>query len=324
MKPQRIEISYKTVIFIALFGALLAALWQIRSIIIMFFVCFMFMEALNPTVTWLEHRRVPRPLGIAFLYVIILSVISLAVALIIPILVEQTTGLISSLPSVIQNINIFGYTANSIDWASQIQILENLPSEIAKFTISLFSNIFSAFVFFVVTFYMLIERQHIQKYSFKFFGQNGRQKVIDILDTLEVRLGHWVNAELLLMTVIGLLSYIGYSLIGIKYAVPLALVAGLLEAVPNIGPTVATILAAVVGMTVSPIHSLLAVILGIFIQQLENNFIVPKIMKETVGLNPLVTILVIAIGAKLAGVGGAVLAVPVYLTVEVLIHKIRG
>lgn len=320
MKSQRIEISYKTVLFIAGFIALLALLWQIKSILILFFVCFIFMEAVNPTIIKMERLKIPRALGILFIYAIIISVISFAIAGIIPVFVEQTGGLVDSLPKVFNNIEVFGIKAQAIDWSSQIQVLENLPAEIAKAVLSMFSNVLSGFVLLVVTFYMLLERKNIQKYSFHFFGKDGRETTLKILENLEDRLGHWVNAELLLMTTIGIISYIGYSLIGLTYTVPLAIIAGLLEAVPNIGPTVATLLAAIVGLTISPLHGLLAVILGILIQQIENNFIVPKVMKETVGLNPLVTILLIAVGAKLGGVAGAILAIPVFLTLEVIVR----
>ena len=99
----------------------------------------------------------------------------------------------------------------------------------------------------------------------------------------------------------------------------MAIFAALLEAVPTIGPTLATIVASIVGFTISPLTGFLTIGWGIVIQQLENNIIVPKIMKQTVGFNPLITILLIATGAKLAGVIGAVLAVPLYLTIETII-----
>jgi predicted PurR-regulated permease PerM len=124
------------------------------------------------------------------------------------------------------------------------------------------------------------------------------------------------------MTSIGLLSYFGYLVLGLSYAIPLALIAGLLEIVPNIGPIIATTLAALVGLTISPLTALFAIIWGIVIQQAENNIIVPKVMKATVGLNPIITILTIATGAQLGGVGGALLAVPIYLTLETIISTL--
>ena len=281
------------------------------------------MEALNPAVSRLERFKIPRPLGILILYIIILTVISFSVAGIVPILVEQTTGLVKTLPETLKNIKIFG--SDAIDLSSQFKILENLPGGIAKTAISVVSNVISGFVILFLTFYLLLEKKNFPKYGNEVFGETGKEKMIAIIEKLEARLGSWVTAEFFLMSIIGLLSYIGYSILGLNYAVPLAIFAGLLEAVPSIGPTVATALAALVGFTISPLTGVLAIVVGTVIQQLENNIIVPRIMKQTVGFNPLVTILLIAAGAKLGGVVGAILALPVFLTIEtifkVLINK---
>lgn len=319
MKPQRIEISYKTILFIVALSVILILLWSIRNILILLFICFLFAETLNPTIVSLEKLKINRAIAIILVYFSIISFISFAVAGIVPIVVEQTTGLINVLPSIISQIDIFGFSVNSIDWASQFKFIESLPTSIARLTVSIFSNFFSFFVVLFMTFYLLIERNNIRNYSFKIFGSRGREKTLLFLELLEKHLGNWVNAEIILMTTIGLLSFFSFTLIGLNYALPLAIIAGLLEAVPGLGPAISTILAAMVGLTISPMTSLLAIISGIIIQQLENNFIVPKVMKETVGINPLVTIISIAIGAQLGGILGAILAVPVYLTINALL-----
>lgn len=316
MKNKKIEISYKNIIFTVLFLLGLVVLWQIRTLIVLLFISFVLMEALNPAVTRLEKYKIPRPVGILILYIIILSVISFVVAGIIPILTEQTAGLIQTLPQALKNIKIFG--SDAIDLSSQFKILENIPGGIAKVAISVVSNVISSFIILFLTFYLLLEKKNFSKYGYDFFGEIGKEKMLNIIGQLELRLGSWVNAEILLMTIIGALSYIGYTILGLRYAVPLAIFAGLLEAVPSIGPTVATALAALVGFTISPLTGVLAIIVGTLIQQLENNIIVPRIMKKTVGFNPLVTILLIASGAKLGGVIGAILALPLFLTFETI------
>lgn len=317
MKPKRIEISYKTIIFTVLFLISLVLLWQIRSIILLLFVSFIFMEALNPIVSRLEKIKIPRPVGILIIYVLILATLSFTIAGIVPILVEQTAGLINSLPNMLQNVKIFGN--NAIDLSSQFKILENIPGNIAKTAIEIVTNIISGFVIFFLTFYLLLEKKNFSKYSLSIFGETGKTKFLEIIDALESRLGHWVNAQFFLMTIIGICSYIAYLLLGLKYAVPLAILAGLLEAVPTIGPILTSIVASIVGFTISPLTGLLTIGVGVIIQQLENNIIVPKIMKETIGLNPLITILLIATGAQLAGITGALLAVPLYLIIETVV-----
>lgn len=318
MTPQKIEISHKTIIFTIIFLASLFLLWSLRSLIALFFVCFILMEALHPTVTKLQKLKIPRPIAILILYIVILAFVSFSVAGVVPLLVEQTNGLVNTLPDAIANFSFFG--ASAIDLSSQFKILENIPGEIAKTVVSLFSNVFSAFVILVITFYLLLERRNFDDYSFNFFGIKGKVKALKIFGLLEKRLGSWLNAEILLMTIIGLLSYVAFLLLGLPYAVPLAILAGLLELIPNIGPTVSAVLAGLVGLTISPLTGVLAVLAGVLIQQLENNLIVPKIMKETVGINPLITILLLASGAKLGGIIGAILAVPIYLTVHSILQ----
>lgn len=320
MKPQKIELSYKTIVFTVIFLLSLLLLWSIRGILLLLFVCFIFAEALNPTVNRLVKAKIPRPLAIIIIYLIILAIFSFAIAGIIPGLVDQTSGLIDTLPRTISSIKIFGITADQI--YPQFRLLETLPTNIATLTVSLFSDIFSGFIVLVVTFYLILEKKNFSKYALGLFGVKGQEKTEKIMLELETKMGSWVNAELFLMTVIGVLSYFGYIILGLNYALPLAIIAGLLEIVPSIGPTIATILAAIVGLSISPLTALLAIIWGIIIQQLEGNIIVPKVMRDNVGLKPLITIVLIAAGAKLAGVLGAILAVPTFLTLEVIIKNI--
>jgi len=323
MKIRKIEISPKTIIFTVGFLLAIAFFWQIRDILVMIFISFVLMHAINPLVTRLQKIKIPRVLAIIIAYILVVSVLSFFIASIIPILIEQTVGLINSLPEITKNIKIFGqnsfFTENNIDLTSQFKVLESIPTNIVSIAFSIGSNIFSALMIFVITFYLLLEKKNFPKYGDNFFGEKGRIKFLKIMNNLETSLGSWVSAELLLMTIIGLLSYFGYLALGLKYAVPLAIIAGLLEAVPNIGPIIATILAGLIGLTVSPLIALFTVIFGILVQQLENNFIVPKIMKKTVGLNPIITIILITAGGKLAGIGGALLAIPLFLTVQAII-----
>jgi len=323
MKVRKIEISPKTIVFTVLFLISIAFFWQIRDILVMIFISFVLMHAINPLVNQLQKIKIPRVLSIVIVYILVFGVIGFCVAGIIPLLVEQTTGLINSLPQIVQNIKIFGqnsfFIENNIDLTSQFGFLSSIPSNITKVAISIVSNIFSCFIISVITFYLLLEKKNFSKYGDNFFGEKGKTRFLKIMDNLESSLGSWVSAEFILMITIGVLSYFGYLALGLKYAVPLAIIAGLLEIIPNIGPIIATVLAALVGLTISPMIALFTIIFEILVQQLENNFIVPKIMSKTVGLNPIVTIILIASGGKLAGIGGALLAIPLFLTVRAII-----
>jgi len=126
-----------------------------------------------------------------------------------------------------------------------------------------------------------------------------------------------------LMLIIGCLTFIGLYFLNVPYVLILALIAGLFEIIPYIGPIIAAIPAVILAFLVSPLLALLVVVLYIVIQQLENYVIVPQIMKKAVGLNPIVIIVVMLIGAKLAGVLGLILAVPLTASVAEFLKDIR-
>jgi predicted PurR-regulated permease PerM len=125
------------------------------------------------------------------------------------------------------------------------------------------------------------------------------------------------------MSIIGVTTYIGLLLLGVKYALPLGIIAGLLEAIPNIGPTIAAIPAFLVGFSQYPLLGLFTVLMSIGIQQLENHIVVPMVMKRVVGLHPILTLIVLVVGGRYAGVMGMLFAIPLALVVETIITKIR-
>jgi len=316
MTPQKIEISYKTIVFTAVLGIGLYLAWLLRGLILLLFICLLLTETLNPAVTRLQKLKIPRTLGILLLYLIIFAILSFSIAGIVPIFVTQTSGLIKTLPGTLENFKIFGTSA--VDLSNQFKIIETLPSEIAQTALSVFSNLAVGFLVLVITFFLLHERNRVDSYSQRAFGSGGQVKVAKIINLLENRLGKWVNGLILQMLVIGLLSYLVYVIIGLNYAVPLAIIAGILEIIPIIGAVIAVSLASLVALNISPLIMLIVVMTGVVIHLIINNLITPKIMKEAVGLNPLVTILLMTIGVELAGATGIILAIPIFLTLQIV------
>lgn len=324
--PKTIEISHRTVIFTVIFLGVVWLLVKISSIILGLFVSILLMTALNPLVYRLVRFKIPRVLAILIVYVLLLSAIGWGLAGIFPPLIEQTSNFVDKLPNLLSRASLWLSTLGikNIDpdvFTGQISQLGSLPANIVSFVISVFSNIIAIFTVLVVTFYMLLERDRLNRYLTILFGDIKEKKAKDLVDKLESRLGGWVRGELILMTIIGLLTYVGLFLLGIPYALPLAILAGILEIVPGIGPIVSSIPAILLGLTVSPVMSLAVAALYFLVQQLENNLIVPNVMKRTAGVNPLVTMISIAIGLKLAGVLGAILAVPIIIVAHVFLTE---
>jgi len=316
-QTKKIEISYRTIIFTFIFIAAIWFLFQIRSVLLILFISIILTGALNPAVVSMEKKGVPRWLSILFIYLILITLFVAAVAGLTPSLVEQTSSLVKTTVDLLSKLDFLGISSN---WTQE---LGGLPSQILKFALGLFSNITSVIFVLVITFYVLLEHKNLDSYLFFLFGSTGKKRASGIIEKMENKLGGWVRGELILMTIVGLISYIGFKILGLKYALPLALLAGLLEVIPNIGPTIASVPAILAALMVSPLIALLTAIWCILVQQLENSLIVPKVMQKSVGVNPLVTIIVLAIGFKLAGVMGAILGIPIYLTIEVAVSEFR-
>ena len=151
------------------------------------------------------------------------------------------------------------------------------------------------------------------------FLTDEKDKIKSLLVRIENKLGAWLRGQLVLMLIIGVATYLGLILLGVDYALALAVIAGLLEIVPILGPIISAVPALIMGFVISPVTGFAVIGLYLLIQQLESNLIVPKVMQKAVGFNPLVTIIALMVGGQLMGIVGAILAVPIVIVaVEVV------
>jgi len=318
MKPAKIEITYKTIVFTCLFLIFLFFLFKIRHILLLLFIGLIFMSALSPIVDKMEKFKIPRGVATLILYIIIWTTISFGVAALVPPLVEQTGRFITRLPQDVTQISQGRFDLSILE-----PHLQKLPEQIVTIALATFSNIVGLFTFMVIVFYLILERKNLKKYLLFLFGSNDREKHAEtFISKLEHKLGSWFRGQLILMLIVGILSYLGLTFLGVEFAIPLAFIAGLLEVIPNIGPTLAAVPAILVALGTSPVLALATLALYFVIQQLENQLIVPKVMSKAVGLSPLIVIISLMIGFKIAGIAGAVLSVPTVLLLEIVINDL--
>jgi len=315
--PKKIEISHRTIVFVFVFIFALWFLYFIRDIILQLFVAVFIMTVLNPFVRTLTRFKIPRTLAVFVIYLFIIALFSLLIAGIIPPLVEQSTSFANSLPKYLSTLGISPYISEQIT-GQIISSIGSLPGQIIKVGVSIFSNVISVLAVLVFSLYLLLSREKLEDQLGFLFGDEKKKKIGRVIDRLEMRLGGWARGELALMILVGSANYIGLSLMGIPFALPLAILAGLLEIIPNIGPITAAIPGIIIGLSISPVTGLAVGALALLIQQLENYVLVPKIMEKSVGVSPLITLLALAIGFRIAGVVGAILAIPATITLQVL------
>jgi predicted PurR-regulated permease PerM len=234
------------------------------------------------------------------------------ISLIIPPIIYETASLIRSLPLYLQDaapdLN------NYIDYSDVTRYLPNVTNDLLGIVTGVFSN-----ALFVVTtlffgLYFLLEENMFHDFLKRYFDEDKVERVTAVLHTAESRMSSWFWGELTLMTVVGVLTFIGLNLIGIRYALPLAVLAGLLEVVPNIGPIISSIPAILIGFGTSYFTGFSAMALYVVVQQLENSLIVPIIMRKAVGINPILTLI--------GGILGVLLAIPLFLFIETIITEV--
>lgn len=315
---HQVEISYKTIIFTVFFLIFMWFLFRIRHLLLLLFIAVIFMSVLSPLVDKLERRRIPRSLATLFFYILILAAIGFGAASLIPPLAEQLTKFFSLFP---QNLNQL--TQGRFDLSIFQPQLSALPQQLLIIALGIFDNILSVFTFLVIVYYLIMERKNMKKYLLFLFGHNATEEhAEEFIVKLEKKLGGWVRGQLTLMLIIGVLTYIGLTILGVEFAIPLAFFAGLLEVIPSIGPTVSAVPAILVALGASPVLALATAALYFIIQQLENQLIVPRVMSKAVGLRPLVVIIALLAGLRVAGVAGMVLSVPTVLMGELLFNDL--
>lgn len=322
--PLKVEISHKTVVFTVAFLISLWLLIQIREIIILIFLSVILVAAFLKPVEWLSARKFPRVFSVLLVYLLVIALMSLAASIIIPPLVEQTSALISKLPQIISNINEFFIFANipAEDVSSVLsKQIQGFVGNIVSITTTIFSSIFLIITVLVLSFYLLLDWNKFVSLASSPFSGKQEKRVIGLISKLENGLGRWVRGQLSLSFIVGILTFIGLQLLGIPYALPLALLAGMLEIVPVIGPIISAIPAILVALTISPLMGMATTALFIVVQQLENHLIVPMIMSKVIGLQPPVIIVALLIGARLAGIGGAILIPPILIIIKIVFNE---
>jgi len=319
-KTEKIEISYRTIIFTVLFLVALWFLYYIKDIILQLFVALVLMSILNPTVESLTKHKIPRALSILLVYLVMLSILGVTIAALVPTLINQTTKFVGSIPKYLDNLGIFGtYTEQVIGQA--IAQVGAFPSQLAKVIVSLFSNVFSVVAVLIFSFYLLLSREKLEHQYEYLFGKERSVEIHRILIRMEGKLGNWARGQLALMFLVWSSTYIGLFLLGIPFALPLSILAGLLEIIPIIGPFISAVPAVIVALSISPILGIATTSLYFLIQQLENYIFVPKVMEKSAGVTPMVTLIALAVGLKVSGVVGALISIPVVITIKVLFKE---
>jgi predicted PurR-regulated permease PerM len=329
---------HRVALFVLATLALLAwIVWQVRGALPAFFIAAALAFILDPIVTSLQRRSVPRWAGVLVAYAVVVGLIWVLVAFAIPPLADQTRELIDHLPEL--GGALTSVQQDLLDWYASLPLPDDLRAMVdesiananAAFAEAVRSILGPAFstllrtagfilgliVIPVWLFFVLKDREGLPRSVRRALPEGWHADTNNTLGLMALTGGRWVRGQLLLgaavflATVVGLtiLTVVGFGEFG-RFTLVLALIAGVLEWFPIIGPIIAAIPAILIGLTISPPAAIAAAVLYTAIQQLENNLLVPKVLGDAVKLHPAVMIFALVVGGALFGIGGAILAAP--------------
>lgn len=358
-KTIRFEVSTGMLLKITFFLVAAFFAWQLRGVFFMLFFAFILYSAFDPVVDRLTKFGIPRSLAILVIYIVVLVAMSFILAVGVSALIDQYNNLSSDFDNILDSFlvkveELFPWLQGEIDRQTIVQDLslkQNLTS--SELTSGLISNAFGilssvtsivlgTFVVLMVSIYMLDRQEKFYQPVINYLPKKEQKKAMELMKKVEVGLGSWFVGELFLMLAIGFVTWVAMMVPGLffdsytldQYALPIALLAGLLEAVPNIGPTITSLVAIVIAIgsaslgngdttTVMALQSLYVIATGFLIQNLEAVFLVPKVMKRAVGVDPIVTILGIIAALGMFGIIGALLIIPMIATVQIVFNYLR-
>lgn len=319
---------------------LVVFLYLIRQILFILLIVGILVSALMPSVEWLRSKKIPRLVSVTLVFLLLLVILITFSVVVFPPLVGQLQQLAAELPVKLDDWLHSYETQNTIlstrDWlvdtglidsvGKALEILSqqvsNLSSIIINQTYGVISGIVGLAVVVVLTFYLLLEEDGMKQFIVGILPSKSQVMTLTIINKASAKAGRWLQGQLIVCSIVGLLSFIGYVILGIKFPIVLAIFVGAFNIIPYVGPVLGVIPGLLVAVLQGPWMVLGVIIVNVVVQQLESTFITPRIIGKWVGLSPVTIIISLLIGGTVAGLWGVILAIPVAATISVIIKEL--
>jgi len=316
--------------------------WLIYRFYEVFFILFIAIvlgTVIRPIANWLYQRGLPRAVGVILVYLVLLTLLAGFLWLLFPLIFEQSATLAKDLPGYYQELRIWLINSSNLLFERLGALLPTalpLPGlntiqqsdeqvvtsagQMLSYVILAAKLIFTGIIILGLTLYWTLDGPRIIKSILLLIPQGQRESSGELIAAMEAKVGYYLAGQGILCLVISILALVAYKLIGLPNALVLALAAGVMEAVPMVGPLLGAVPAALVALSIGPDKLIWVIIATTIIQQLENSFLVPRIMKKTVGVNPFVTLLALFAFSSLFGIAGALMAIPLAAMIQLALN----
>lgn len=327
----------RTVVRVILIAVAIAAvlwfLWRIRSVLEMLFIAVFLAIALGPIVEFFARRGVKRSLAILLTYLLLLATVFGLGLLVVPPIVNGVNDFVGNVPGYVSDLR-HSKTFRKYDDKYKItpkleQQAKKLPTHLSAavsglrtVTVGVFGTLFQLVTILVMAFFLLLDGKRILRFAFRELGPEHGERLARMGEDVYQAVGGYVAGNILISVIAGISAYVVMLILGLPFAVPLAVLVAFFDLIPLVGSTIAGavvgIVAAIVGF---PTKLIIWVIFLVVYQQVENNLIQPVVYRRTVAIHPLIVIVAVLIGASLLGVLGALLAIPIAATVQIVVKE---
>lgn len=332
--PGQITVSTWTIIKI--FSAILGfwLLWYLRDVFAILLAAVLLAALIEPFADWLHRHRLPRGASVIVVIIGFGLITGSILVVLVPLIIEEVTELLSNstltYDSLVQSVTHFRDLSNQYGLGENFRAtVDSLQQGLTSSITSLFStfrstvgSLIGLLIVLVLAFYLVVEEHASRKFFTSVVPIEYQPYAFSLFAKIQKKLGAWLRGQLILGLIVGVMVYIGLSLLGVEYALLLAVLAGLFEIVPYLGPILAAVPSVLIGFTDSLFKGLLVILLYVVIQQIENHLLVPKVMQKVTGLNPVVSVIALLVGVKLGGFIGVLLAIPVAVIAMVVIEDL--
>ncbi len=309
----------------AVVGAIALA-YFLRDVVLVIITSVVVASAVEPMTKGLMRIRLPRVISVLLVYVLAFLILFGILYIFVPPLFLEISSIAANLP---KTANIFDFIDPTLDPVSAItgglatsislqeivnQIQDFIVSQSGGFlstTSSIFGGAFNFILIIVFSFYLAVQEDGIDDFLRLVVPLSHESYVLGLWKRSQQKIGQWTKGQLLLGLIVGLLVYLGLTILQVKYALVLAIIAAIFELIPFFGPILSAVPGVLLGLSTGVVPGLMVAGLYVVIQQFENHLIYPLVVRKIVGIHPLVVIIAMIVGIKLAGFLGIILAVPV-------------
>jgi predicted PurR-regulated permease PerM len=310
-------------------------LYRFFQVVFILLIAILIGTTLDPVVDWLNRKGLPRWLGCLVVYLLLLILLISFLLLLLPLLIEQGVTISAAMPGYYQNfrewmiaqpnllLNRLGGVLpttlfNPVPAVPSGEAMLDTAGTAFAYASRVTQNLFKLGIVLLLAFYWTLDGARIIRSSLLLVSADRRESARTLIAAIEAKVSAYVAGQGLLCLVIGILALVAYLLIGLPYVLILALIAGIMEAVPIIGPVMGAVPAALIALSIAPDKLVWVILATVVIQQLENNLLVPRVMRQAVGVNPFVSLLSLFAFSSLLGIPGALMAVPAAAILQLL------